>query len=179
VASACGFDLIAEKLLTVDAPINSKAGVYGTALAAATLYGHGKTVAVLLAKGADVNTMGPIGTLLWIASARGYTEIAQKLLERGAKVDATGGECGTALYAASAYGHTDIVTRLFAYGADPEAVGGKFNAFLPVFNDSYYRRTFATALHAASWKGCECTVAQLILHGANVNTMTGIHCTAL
>jgi hypothetical protein len=63
-------------------------------------------------------------TPLYIAAQKGATAIARMLLERGADVNAEGGEYGNALQAASYNGHRALVTLLLDKGADVNAQGG-------------------------------------------------------
>jgi ankyrin repeat protein len=64
------------------------------------------------------------------------------LLERGADVNAQGGQYGNALQAASDSGHEEIVQVLLERGADVNAQGG----------------LYGNALQAASHSGCYNTV---------------------
>lgn len=59
------------------------------------------------------------------------------MLEKGAEINAQGGEYGNALYAASSRGHIEIVQRLLEKGAEVNAQG----------------RYYGNALQAASSKG--------------------------
>ncbi|OCK74175.1 ankyrin, partial [Lepidopterella palustris CBS 459.81] len=62
-------------------------------------------------------------TLLHLA-AEGHEAVAKLLVDKGADVNAQGGEYGNALYAASAGGHEAIVKLLVEKGADVNAQGG-------------------------------------------------------
>ena len=53
-----------------------------------------------------------------------------QLLDRGADVNAQGGEDGNALQAASSGGHEEIVLQLLAQGADVNAHGGEYGTAL-------------------------------------------------
>ena len=75
--------------------------------------------------------------------------------EKGADVNAQGGEYGNALQAASDGGHEAIEKLLIEKGADVSAQGG------------YY----GYALHAASLRGHEAIAKLLIEKGADVNAL--------
>ena len=89
---------------------------------------------------------------LYSASLKGLDVTVQKLLDRGADVNAQGGDYGNALQAASYGGHEKMAQLLLDRGADVNAQGGHFG----------------NALQAASYAGHE-KVAQLLLdRGADV-----------
>ena len=77
-------------------------------------------------------------------------DLARKLIEKGADVNAQGGRHGNALYAASAGDHEAITALLIEKGADVNAQG------------VYY----GNALYAASEGGHEAITALLIKKGA-------------
>jgi ankyrin repeat protein len=52
------------------------------------------------------------------------------LLEKGADINAQGGEYGNALQAASAEGHKTVVRLLLEKGADTNAQGGEYDSAL-------------------------------------------------
>jgi ankyrin repeat protein len=74
-------------------------------------------------------------------------------LDKGADVNAQGGEYGNALQAASSRGHQEIVQLLLDKGADVNAQGGEYGNALP----------------AASWGGYQGVVQLLLDKGADVN----------
>lgn len=94
-------------------------------------------------------------TPLHLAAFFGHPELANKLLDRGADVNArsTNPMKNTPLHAAAAGGRTDIIELLLKRGADPNATqeGGW------------------TSLHSAAQAGNRAMVEVLIAHGANVN----------
>jgi ankyrin repeat protein len=61
---------------------------------------------------------------LYFASFLGLLQPVQKLIQKGADVNAQGGEYGNALQAASYQGHQEIVKLLIDKGADVNAQGG-------------------------------------------------------
>ncbi|MCJ1445298.1 MAG: hypothetical protein MMC23_005803 [Stictis urceolatum] len=63
-------------------------------------------------------------TALVLASQKGHAPIVQTLLDRGAEVNAQGGEYGNALQAASIEGHASMVQMLLDRGAETNAQGG-------------------------------------------------------
>ena len=75
------------------------------------------------------------------------------LLEKGADVNAQGGEYGNALQAASHRGHEKVMQLLLENGADVNAEDGEFG----------------NALYEASYKGLEKVVKLLLENGADVN----------
>jgi len=58
------------------------------------------------------------------ASLKGDRGVVELLLERGADVNAQGGEYGNALQAASVWGDREVVELLLDKGADVNAQGG-------------------------------------------------------
>lgn len=94
--------------------------------------------------------------LQW-ARVRGHLKIVQRLLEKGANVNAQGGEYGNALYAAVKGGHLDIVHQLLKKGADPNTQGG------------YY----GNALQSAAQRGDPEIVQSLLENRADVNAQGG------
>ena len=95
------------------------------------------------------------GKALCAASHGGHKEIVQLLLERGANVNAQGGDYVNALslQAASSNGHKEVVQLLLEGGADVNAQGG----------------LYGNALHAASSNGHKEVVQLLLEGGADVN----------
>lgn len=94
-------------------------------------------------------------TPLHLAGFFGCAELANALLDRGAKVDSrsTNSMKNTPLHAAAAGGNTPLVELLLKRGAKPNATqeGGW------------------TALHAAAQSGNRAMAETLIAHGANIN----------
>ncbi|KAJ5456175.1 hypothetical protein N7530_011449 [Penicillium desertorum] len=82
-----------------------------TALHLASFNGHEREVEFLLSLGEkDINSTDDRGTYpVILASLNGYGTIVQLLLEKGAEINAQGGEYGNALQAVSLGGHDKIV----------------------------------------------------------------------
>jgi ankyrin repeat protein len=59
----------------------------------------------------------PANQAIIVASYYGHTEIVDILLDKGADVNAAGGECGSSLQAAAQGGHTEIAEMLREWGA--------------------------------------------------------------
>ncbi|KAF8188272.1 ankyrin repeat-containing domain protein, partial [Mycena galopus ATCC 62051] len=140
-----------------EASMEVLAGTYGQALTVAAPNGHTKICHLLLANGADINTVGREyrGTSLQLAAQNGHTQIVQLLLNNGADVNAAKGKYDTALYVASENGHTQIVSLLLEKGAN----------FTVKTNRWGY-----TSLQAAAKNGHRKVVRLLLGHGADVDT---------
>ena len=85
-----------------------------------------KTTELLIAKGADVNTMTNTGlTPLHVAALKGHMEIAELLIAKGADVNAKENEKGnrwrTPLHYAAIRGEKEIVELLISRGANVNA----------------------------------------------------------
>ncbi|KAJ6574287.1 ankyrin repeat-containing domain protein [Mycena capillaripes] len=98
---------------------------------------------------------GHYRSALQAASAQGYKDIVQLLIENSADVNVEGGEYGSALQAASANRHKDIVQLLIENGADMNVEGGEYGS----------------ALQAASANRHKDIVRLLIENGADVNVL--------
>ncbi|KAK4170565.1 hypothetical protein QBC36DRAFT_341629, partial [Triangularia setosa] len=91
---------------------------------------------------------------LHFASLKGLSLAVQSLLEKGAEVNAQGGEYGNALQAASAGGHQDIVKLLLDKGADVNAQGGEYGNALQAASEGGVNAQggfYGNALQAASF----------------------------
>ncbi|KAG4414253.1 hypothetical protein IFR04_012625, partial [Cadophora malorum] len=100
---------------------------------------------------------------LYYASHEGLLKLVALLLEKGADVNAQGGDYDNALQAASSEGYEAIVALLLEKGADANAQGGKHG----------------NALQLASARGYKAIVALLLEKGADVNARGGKHGNAL
>ncbi len=93
-----------------------------TALHFAAFFGQGDAVALLLARGADVDAHGAgwmTGTALNSAASRERAAIAGQLLDAGADVNATQAQGFTALHSAAHNGDAALAAMLLSRGADP------------------------------------------------------------
>ena len=96
-------------------------------------------------------------TALYKAASGGHEAVVRLLLEKGADVNAQGGDYGNALQAASNGGHEGVVRLLLGKGANFNAQGG----------------AYGNALQAASYGGDEAMVRLLLEKGADVNAQGG------
>ena len=72
----------------------------------------------LIAKGADLNAVGPNGeTPLTLAAMNGHKEIAEMLIAEGIDVNAMDNDGDTALHLAALNGHEKIAELLRKHGA--------------------------------------------------------------
>jgi ankyrin repeat protein len=102
-------------------------------------------------------------TLLYLAAEGGHQRVVKLLLDKGADVNAQGGDHGNALQAASVKGYEQVVKLLLDKGADVNAQGGDYD----------------NALQAASVQGHEQVVKLLLDKGADVNAQGGFYSNAL
>jgi ankyrin repeat protein len=136
------------------------------------------------------------GCPLYLASLVGLDATVHKLLQRGADVNAQGGNHGSALQAASYHGHYEIVQMLLDKGADVNAQGGYHgNALRSASSRGYYEIVqvlldkgadvnaqggyLGNALQSASSGGHYEIVQMLLDKGADVNAQGGEYSSAL
>ena len=126
----------------------------GTALTYASKRGYAEIAKMLLAAGANVESLGGWKPLQ-IAAESGHSEIVKMLIDAGANLNAVAKINGTALMRASIFGHSEVVKILLDAGANPnvsvEEIGGW------------------TALMWAVSKGTPEIVKMLLDAGANPN----------
>ena len=136
------------------ADVDMAGGLFGSALASASVFGQKEVVQILLENGANVNMEGGRdGSALASASTFGQKEVVQILLENGAEVNMVGRFHGSALALASARGQKEVVQILLENGADVNSLG-KGNQ---------------SPLRLSSING-HFSIAQILLdHGADVN----------
>ncbi|KAL6802257.1 ankyrin repeat-containing domain protein [Trichoderma sp. SZMC 28012] len=134
---------------------------------------------ILLDGGADIDKqIGPWGTALCLAAVASDSVLFNLLLERGANVNASGGEYGTPLQAAFSlvYKEPELmlerIQKLLDCGADPNIQGGLYGpALQAAFGFSlYYQYDIGVLMKA---------IRLLIEHGASVDTQGGYFGSAL
>lgn len=108
-----------------------------TALILASYNGHEEATALLLRLGAPIDQPdeGRGNTALMGVAFKGYSAIADLLLDAGANPHALNHAGQTALMMASLFGHYTIVDRLLALGADPFAIDVAGNSAISVATD--------------------------------------------
>lgn len=94
------------------------AGVYEDMIQAISIDDE-RTVAALLMRGMDVDTVGPNGdSLLILAAKQGKPGVIKTLLAARPKINARNAHGETALMLATFHGHTEAVRHLLAQGAE-------------------------------------------------------------
>ncbi|KAJ8776570.1 hypothetical protein J1605_015159 [Eschrichtius robustus] len=94
----------------------------GTALLAASQYGHMKVVETLLKHGANIHDQLYDGaTALFLAAQGGYLDVIRLLLSSGAKVNQPRQDGTAPLWIASQMGHSEVVRVMLLRGADRDA----------------------------------------------------------
>lgn len=132
---------------------NASAGSYEDLLAAVKLSDI-PAVEALFARGMDVNTTDPDGnTLLIIAARAKHTELAKRLLQRQAALEARNRYGETALMLAAANGDQELVGAMVAQGAKVNLNG---------WNPLIY----------AAWQGRTETVKFLLDKGADIDAVS-------
>jgi ankyrin repeat protein len=138
-------------ILTIFASTKDSLPKNGLSLAA--LHGHLAMVRFLLKSGLDVETEGPLGSPLRVASLMNHTDIAIDLIRNGkANVNACS-DLGTALQACAMKGHRELTEKLISLGANVNQGGG----------------TYGSALQAAAYHGHTSVVEILIGKGACIS----------
>ena len=183
-------------LLDRGADISAVGGNYGTALGAAAFStGNASVFSENMPRHSFTQSD------VWIRYHRledlqRYKPIVELLLDRGADINAVGGNYGTALGAAAFSGNGAIVGLLLERGADINAVGGDYGTALGAA--AYHRQEevvrllldrgadinavgsdYGTALGAAAFCGNEAGVRLLLDRGADINAVGGKYGTAL
>lgn len=158
----------AETLIANGADVNKKTGEgrsYRTPLSYAAEANNLPIARVLLAHGADVEGGG--SSPLSYAGANGdFVEMAQLLVENGAKVNTPSPTGWYPLMTAAGRGNIKVVNYLLSQGADPNATD---------------KKTGLTALYCAAGSDYGASAAETLLnHGAEVNAtylsgLTALH----
>ena len=127
----------------------------GRNLIQAATYGDIANVRKYLDLGANIEVKDYRGlTSLQIACARGHLDVVRLLLDRGANIEAAGGNTGqTSLIMASEDGILDVVKELLDRGANIEAAENRHGL---------------NSLMMASWRGKLNVVKELVDRGANI-----------
>lgn len=164
VAAENGCDRLLEQLFAAGVSPLARDREGDSALARAAKAGHPSTVALLIAKGSDLeqrNLQG--GTPLFVAAQANRTRIVQQLAEAGANIEAPGRSGVTPLSAAAFNGNERLVEWLLARGADAK------------FGDATGK---APIVYAAA-RGFHGIVRMLLDAGVNVNEVYGNDLTLL
>jgi ankyrin repeat protein len=136
-----------------------------TPLLIATYFANLDMVNLLLQSGANTEYSAESGiTGLYLASSKGYEEIASAYLRVGASPSKENKNAMTPLAVASLKGHVDLVKLLLSYTID--ALNKPENAGF-------------TPLMLATWKGRTETIKFLIENGANIEQRNNVGATAL
>jgi hypothetical protein len=109
------------------------------------------------------NALEEMPTPLYYVAMLGLSVVVKLLLNKGADVNAQGGQYGNALQAASYEGDKQVVELLLNKGADVNAHGGHYG----------------NALQAALYRGDKQVVELLLDKGADVNAQGGHYGNAL
>lgn len=181
----------AETLIKHGADVNKRAGQgrsYRTPLSYAAESNNLAVAKLLISHGADVDDGGGGASPLSAAGANGdFVEMAQLLVDNGAKVDAP----SPPLIFAAGRGNIKVTNYLLAQGANPNATDKNGVTALYSAAGSDYGASTAeallkhganvdatylsglTALHQAASQGATKVMEVLLAHGAKVDAITG------
>jgi ankyrin repeat protein len=142
-----------------------------------------RTVAELLKRGVDVNSVGPNGdSLLMLAARHGRPPMVKLVLDAQPRVNARNAYGETALMVATFRGHTDVVRQLLARGAEVNHPGWTPLSYAAAQNRMDIARILmsqgaqinaqaengTTALMMAAYEGHLSMVLLLMEHGADL-----------
>lgn len=175
VAAATSGDLeLLDKLVAQGRPIEPPDGQGRSALQAAIGFGKHPIVDWLLDHGADVNYRDERSgaTVLATAVETGEPATVERLLSRGARIDAKTNGKESALFLAASRGHLDLVETLAAAGADIEAQNSLgMRPLMVAASTAVYWKKDTTATAVVEWlcsRGAE-------LNAADRNGWTALH----
>jgi ankyrin repeat protein/tetratricopeptide (TPR) repeat protein len=135
-----------------------------TPLCAASRYGHGQVVWLLLAIDAKIEAADADGSRpLHFAAINGHLSVVMLLVTQGAKIEVRNNNEDTPLFLAAENGHTEVVQTLLESGADMEAACSKK----------------CRPLHVAAENGNSSVVQILTDNGADVKATDNQEFTAL
>ncbi|KAF4921188.1 Ankyrin repeat domain-containing protein 50 [Colletotrichum fructicola] len=164
----------------------------------AALNGHDEVLSRLLdSDDTTLNSKDNRGNtpLVW-GSLEGHHNIVQTLLDKGADVNAQGGDNSNALHAASFRGHANVIRILLDKGANVNSQGGYYGNALQAASFGGHDNVvqmlldkgadvnaqgsrYGNALYAASFGGHDSIVQMLLDQGADVNFQSGYYRNAL
>ena len=134
VASRNGWTQLCEYLLDsgVNVDVEDENGL--SVLMMAAQFGQFDICKLLIARGANVNTLGKV-TALFFGVKGGYYNVCNLLIEAGAEVNERLVQGYTALIVAAHYGHINICRLLLNFGADRNLVAGNNYTALKMAQD--------------------------------------------
>jgi uncharacterized protein len=119
MAAENGWTALAELMINAKTNVNQASLDRVTPLMAASYVGDSKTVALLLAKGADPKPLDRMTkSAIIYAAGQGHTEAVKLLLDAGVQVNEAPVDGLTPLMWAAGQGHKDTVALLLSRGAD-------------------------------------------------------------
>src|SRR5690606_21571771 len=113
-----GLEAVRQRLETAPQLLEGLDSRGSTPLVLAAYYGHGELVALLLEKGAKVDTADAVGnTALMGVCFKGYLDIAQQLIGAGSNVNHSNSMGATCLLYAVSFDRRPMAELLLAHGA--------------------------------------------------------------
>ncbi|CAI7672865.1 unnamed protein product [Penicillium discolor] len=193
-ASERGHQEIIKLLLDKGADINAQGGQYGNALQAALEGGYQGIFKLFSGTGASAGMLS--SNVIQTTPETGRQKIIKLLLDKGADINAQGGQYGNPLQAASRRGYLKIVKLLLDKGVNVNTQGGYYSNPLQAASEAGYLEivkllldkgaginiqggAFDNPLLAASISGHQNIVKLLLGEGADVNAEGSNYGTAL